>query len=118
MVSTRTGKTGAFPSQGKVRNFAKTGKVREFYPKYWKISEKIMWKIGKTTGEVREICQPVMVKTLQIQYHSLNLKNNLKYRKTAKTTGKVGEICQCEKVGTMVMEIKFLVLNILSVNIN
>ena len=56
----------------------------------------------KNTGKVREICQPVIVKTLQIWYHTLNKKKNFKkYWKTAKNTGKVREICQSEKVGTM-----------------
>ena len=33
------------------------------------------WKIEKNTGKVEEIstiCQPVIVKTLQIRYHTLN----------------------------------------------
>ena len=75
-------------------NFAKTGKVREFYPKYWKNRKKNSW--------VREICQPVIVKTLQIWYHTLSKKRTFKkYWKTVKNTGKVGEICQSEKVGAM-----------------
>ena len=36
-------------------------------------------KIKKSyTGKVREICQPVIVKTLQIWYHTLNKKRTLK----------------------------------------
>ena len=46
-------------------NFAKTGKVREFYPKYWK-NQKEMKKKTQNTGKVKEICQPVVVNTLQI----------------------------------------------------
>ena len=40
MVPTRTGKPGKmrklFPVREKSGNFEQTGKVREFYPKYWK----------------------------------------------------------------------------------
>ena len=59
-------------------------------------------KIEKKTGKVREICQLVIVKTLQIWYHTSNKKNNVKNTgKLQKNTGKVREICQSEKVGTM-----------------
>ena len=59
MVPTGTGKTGKpgemgrhFPvTQGKVWEFCSDwksrGKVREFYPKYWKKSEKIILKNWK-----------------------------------------------------------------------
>ena len=41
MVPTRTGKPEEhFPVREKSWNFAKTGKVREFYPKYWKNQKK------------------------------------------------------------------------------
>ena len=53
----------------------------------------------KTTGKVGEIYQAVIVKTMQIWYHTLNKK----YWKTAKNTGKVWEICQSEKVGTVTL---------------
>ena len=39
--------------------------------KNWK---KLLWKIEKNTWKVREICQPVIVTTLQIWYHTLNKK--------------------------------------------
>ena len=49
MVTTRTGKPGKpgkigerFPVREKSGNFAKNGKVREFYPKYWRNQKKIM----------------------------------------------------------------------------
>ena len=72
MVPTRTGKMGQhFPVREKSGNFAKTGKVREFYPKYWKNQKKLYWKVEKDTRKVGEICQPVIVKTLQISYHTL-----------------------------------------------
>ena len=72
MVPTGTGNQGKpgkmgrhFPVRKKSGNFVKTGKVREFYSKYWKNWKKLHWKIEKNTGKVREICQPVIVKTLQ-----------------------------------------------------
>ena len=78
MVPTGTGNHGKpgkmgrhFPVREKSGNFVMTGKVREFYSKYWK---KLYWKIEKNTGKVREICQPVIVKTLQIWYYTLNKK--------------------------------------------
>ena len=81
MVPTGTGNRGKpgkmgrhFPVREKSGNFVKTGKVREFYSKYWKNWKKLFWKIEKNTGKVREICQPVIVKTLQIWYHTLNKK--------------------------------------------
>ena len=93
MVPTGTGNQGKpgkmrrhFPVREKSGNFVKTGKVREFYSKYWKIE--------KNTGKVREICQPVIVKTLQIWYHTLNKK------RTLKNTGKLQEIL--EKSGKFV----------------
>ena len=65
MVPTRIGKpeeTGEhFPVREKLGNFAKTGKVREFYSKYWKNQKKLHWKIE---NKYRKICQPVIVKTL------------------------------------------------------
>ena len=72
MVPTETGKTGKpgkmgrhFPVMQRSGNFVKTGKVREFYSKYWKNQKKLYWKIEKkNTGKVGEICQSVMVKTL------------------------------------------------------
>ena len=70
MVPTRTGKTGKmgrhFSVREKSENFVKTGKVREFYSKYWKNQKKLYWKTEKYTGKVWKICEPVIVKTLQI----------------------------------------------------
>ena len=89
MVPTGTGNQGKPGKMGRhfpVREFVKTGKVREFYSKYWKIE--------KNTGKVREICQPVIVKTLQIWYHTLNK------RRTLKNTGKLRKIL--EKSGKFV----------------
>ena len=54
--------------------FSSQGKVREFYSKYWKNQKKLYWKIEKNSGKVREIYQPVIVKMLQIWYHTLNKK--------------------------------------------
>ena len=78
MIPTRTGKPEkiwrGFSNEEKSENFAKTGKVRELYPKYWEIRKKYTGKLKKNTGKVREICQPVTLRTLQIWYHTLNLK--------------------------------------------
>ena len=60
------GKIGEhFPIREKLGNFAKTGKVREFYPKYWENQKKTYAEnLEKNTGEVREICQLVILKIL------------------------------------------------------
>ena len=72
----RDWKSGKTWKNGKA--FSSQGKVREFYSKYWKNWEKLYWKIEKNAGKVREICQQVIVKTLQIWYHTLNKKRTLK----------------------------------------
>ena len=74
----------AFSSQGKSQgNFAKTGKSGDFTPcKILENQKKLYWKVEKDTRKVGEICQPVIVKTLQISYHTLN-------KKTLKSTGKL-----------------------------
>ena len=36
-----------FPVREKSGNFVKTGKVREFYSKYWKNQNKLYWKIER-----------------------------------------------------------------------
>ena len=81
MVPTGTGNQGKpgkmgrhFPVREKSGNFVKTGKIREFYLKCWKNQKKLHWKIERNTGKVREICQPVILKTLQIWYHTLDKK--------------------------------------------
>ena len=68
MVPTGTG------NQGKPGKMGRHFPVRELYSKYWKNQKKLYWKIEKNTGKVREICQQVIVKTLQIWYHTLNKK--------------------------------------------
>ena len=68
MVPTGTG------NQGKSGKMGRHFPVREFYLKYWKNWKKLYWKIEKNTGKVREIGQPVIVKPLQIWYHTLNKK--------------------------------------------
>ena len=93
----------AFFSQGKVGEFCQDWKSQGIL---LRISEKKLdWKIEKKkkkTGKVRKSCQSEIVGTLQIWYHTLNLKRYFKkYRKTLINTGKVREICQSEKVGTM-----------------
>ena len=68
MVPTRTGKPGKtgehFSVKEKSGNFAKTGKAREFYPKYWKIRK-------NNTGKVREICQSEEVGTMVMVPHRI-----------------------------------------------
>ena len=81
MVPTRNeklAKTGEhFPVREKSGNFAKSGKVGEFYSKYWQNQKKMYTgKLKKNTGKVREIWKPVIMKTLQIWYHTLNKKRN------------------------------------------
>ena len=64
MVPTWTGKMGEyFPVREKSGNFAKTGKV--------------LPKILEKSENAREICQPVIVKTLQIWYHTVGKKREL-----------------------------------------
>ena len=91
MVPTGTGNQGKpgkmgrhFPVREKSWNFVKTGKVREFYSKYWKNQKKLYWKIEKKTGKVREICKPEIVKTLQIWYQTLNKKELFKILENCK----------------------------------
>ena len=93
-------------NKGKPGKMGRHFKVGEFYSKYWKNQKKFYWKIEKNTGKVGEICHPVIVKTLQIWYHTLNKKKNFKntgncQKKKKKNAGKVRKICQSEKVGTM-----------------
>ena len=46
----KPGKMGRhFPVRERSGNFVKTGKVREFYSKYWKNLKKLYWKIEKNT---------------------------------------------------------------------
>ena len=71
MVPTGTGKWEGIFQSG---NFVKTGKVREFYSKYWKNPKTLYWKFFLNIGKVGEICWPVIVKTLQIWYHTLHKK--------------------------------------------
>ena len=78
----------AFSSQGKVRVFCQDWKSQGILLKIWKNQKKLYWKIEKNTGKVREICQPVLVKTLEIWYHTLNKK------RTLKNTGKLQKILE------------------------
>ena len=43
-----------------------------------KSEKKLYWQIEKNTEKVREICQLVIVKTLEIWYHTLYEKRTLK----------------------------------------
>ena len=73
MVPTWTGKNlgRAFSRQGNLLRLEKSG---NFTQNTGKIKKKLHWKISKNTGKVREICWPVIAKTLQIWYHTLNIK--------------------------------------------
>ena len=84
MFPTRTGKRESIFQSG---NFAKTGKIRK----------NCTDRLEKNTGNVWKICQPVIVKTLQIWSHTLIKK---KKKGTLKSTGnceKHWKICQSEK---------------------
>ena len=71
----KTWKNGkAFSSQGSQGILSRLEKSGNFTQNTGKIWKKLYWKIEKNTGKVREICQPVIVKTLQIWYHTLNKK--------------------------------------------
>ena len=59
--------------------------------------EKLYWKIEKNTGKVREISQPVIVKTLQIWYHTLNKKELWKILENWKILGKSGKFVSPKK---------------------
>ena len=71
-----------FPVREKSGNCDQTGKVREFYPKYWKNQ-----KMGINTGKVVGNLAVRKVKTMQIWCYTLNknsliiLENFLKYWK-------------------------------------
>ena len=65
---------GIFQS-GKSQGICQDWKSLGILLKYWENWKKLYWKIEKNTGKVREICQPVIVKTLQIWYHILNKKD-------------------------------------------
>ena len=86
----------AFSTRGKVREFFQVWKSQEILPKTLERSEKIILEFFLNNGKVREICQLLIVNTLQIRYHTLNIK-----KKTFKNTAKVGEICKSGKVGTL-----------------
>ena len=69
MVPTGTGKQGKPGKMG--RHFPAREKSGNFTQNTGKIRKQLYWKI-ENTGKVREICQPVIVETLQIWYHTLN----------------------------------------------
>ena len=73
--SGKTWKNGkAFSSQGKVREICQDWKSQGILLKVLENQKKLYWKIEKNTGKVKEICQLVIVKTLQIWYHTLSKK--------------------------------------------
>ena len=90
MVPTGTGNQGKPGKMGRhfpVREFCQDWKSRNFTQNTGKF-KKLYWKIEKNTGKVGQICQPVIVKTLQIWYHTLNKK------RTLKNTGKLQKILE------------------------
>ena len=89
-------------------NFEQTGKVREFYPKYWK-NEGILSKILESEEILASfylyffsdfLIEVNLLNRFLYLLHSLNktLKNSGKLKEN---TGKVGEIRQSENVRTM-----------------
>ena len=89
-----------FPVREKSGNFVKTGKVREFYSKYWKNQKKLYWKIEKkNTGKVRENLSASNSENPANWYHTLNKK------RTLKNTGKLQKIL--EKSGKFVTQKKW-----------
>ena len=97
MVPTSTRKPGKmgvhFLVREKPRNFEHTGKVWEFYPKYWKGGGNFIQFLFKLSQIFN---QSVLVKQIFDLSSSLN-----KTLKNGKSTGKVSEVCQSKKVGTM-----------------
>ena len=109
MVPTGTGKMGRhFPVMEKSGNFVKTGKVREFYSEYWRNQKKLYWKTERNAWKVREIYQPVIIKALQIWYHTLNKEKNLT------NTGKLQKLL--EKSGKFVSVKKWEPCSIVQIN--
>ena len=86
-------------------NFDQTGKVREFYPKYWKNQEVLTLENGiKRQGNLAVRKE----KTMEIGCHTLN-KINLK------NTGKVREVRQSEKWEPCTLKGKsFMILSLLT----
>ena len=101
MVPTWTGKpgkwkyifhSGSFEQTGKFRNFTQnTGKLEEFYPKYWK-NEGILGNFISNFV--------IEVYLLNRFLHLLNLLNKI-VENGKQNAGKVGENCHSENVGTM-----------------
>ena len=116
MVPRRTGKPGKmtklFPVREKSGNFEQTGKVREFYPKYWE-NEGILPKILEKWGNFSHFLFLIFL-DFSIEMYLLNrflyLLNSLDktLENGNKNTGKVMEICQSENMGTIVRFWKFM----------
>ena len=68
MVPTLTGKSGRRQSifQSGESDFTKVGKVREIYPKYWKMRKNYAGKLKKILEKFEKFVKPVTVKILQI----------------------------------------------------
>ena len=97
MVPPRTGNQGkpgkwegifqSGKSQGILSRLEKSG---NFTQNTGKIGKNYTGKLKRILEKVREICQPVIVKTLQIWYHTLNKK------RTLKNTGKLPKILESQ----------------------
>ena len=82
MVPTETGKSGIKGRHFPVGEFCQDWKSQGILLKILEKSKKLCWKTEKNTGKVREICQPIIVKTLQVWHHTLNKNNFQKYSLT------------------------------------
>ena len=71
MVPNGPGKMGDyFPVREKSENFAKTGKVREFYPKYWENREILTLENGNKYWKSQRNLAVRKVKTMEIGCHT------------------------------------------------
>ena len=74
MVPTRTGKPGKMGDLFQSGNFDQTGKVREFYPKYWKNQKIVTLENGKKYWKSHGNLAVRKVKTLETWCQTLKRK--------------------------------------------
>ena len=102
MIPTWTGKPGKmgklFPVREKLGNFEQTGKVKEFYPKYWKIEgiSPKYWKTERILASFYSIFFSNFLIEVYLLNRFLHLLNSLnetliKYWKMEKNTEKIRE---------------------------
>ena len=85
-----------FPVREKSGDFAETGKVREFYPKYWTNQKKLYWKIKKKywKSQGNLLASNSENPANMVPYFKKKKKTKIQYTgKLQKNTGKVREIC-------------------------